>query len=148
MHKMYTLSQLLFYNAKLMYRSIIVMDFLGFSIFDKKYKKKSRNAATSEFIYHYLIINEVLIQNLLESRFLQFFFFFFYEISVVNLNNNGWSWIVENLPWSRIQNYYNKDNDEIINRGEQTTKSETSIKNISSTTAEESCEICLRCESV
>lgn len=37
---MYTLSQLLFYNAKLMYRSIIVMDFLGFSIFDKKYKKK------------------------------------------------------------------------------------------------------------
>lgn len=77
---MYTLSQLLFYNAKLMYRSIIVMDFLGFSIFDKKYKKKSRNAATSEFIYHYLIINEVLIQNLLESRFLQFFFFFLRDI--------------------------------------------------------------------
>lgn len=90
---MYTLSQLLFYNAKLMYRSIIVMDFLGFSIFDKRHKKKkkTRNEVTSEFIYHYLIINEVLIQNLLESRFLQFFFFFFYEISVVNLNNNGWS---------------------------------------------------------
>ena len=53
MHKMYTLSQLLFYNAKLMYRSIIVMDFLGFSIFDKRHKKKkTRNEVTSEFIYH------------------------------------------------------------------------------------------------
>lgn len=51
---MYTLSQLLFYNAKLMYRSIIVMDFLGFSIFDKRHKKKkkTRNEVTSEFIYH------------------------------------------------------------------------------------------------
>lgn len=39
--------QLLFYNAKLMYCNIIVMDFLGFSIFLTKNIKKSRNTMKS-----------------------------------------------------------------------------------------------------
>lgn len=52
---MYTLSQLLFYNAKLMYRSIIVMDFLGFSIFDKRHKKKKKKLEMKSHQNSYII---------------------------------------------------------------------------------------------
>lgn len=81
--------QLLFYNAKLMYCSIIVMDFSDFPIFDKKISRY--NEANIRIQYYYLIITINLIQIFCNQTFLQFF----YKISVVNFVNNIWTCILK-----------------------------------------------------